>query len=128
MTTKAVLTLTTLFVTAALAAPTPKPISAATNDFPTNCLMTAGSAQFALWIPTDGSAYSTSGLTCLNIGSSSYGACSIANIDQVACVDGYTCAWSGSDGWSGSQVGTDSTGWVKVAPPQTINSVVAVSN
>jgi len=124
----AAITLAAGLFSIALAAPTPKPISAATEAFAANCLMTAGSAQFAVWIPTDGTAYSTSSLTCLNIGSSSYGACNIASIDQVACVNGYTCAWSGSNGWSGSQVGTSITGWVQVAPPTTITAVIAVSN
>lgn len=116
--------LTTLLGTT-LAAPIS--LSASTN-WATNVIMTAGSAQFAMWVPTDGNAYSTSSMTCLNVGASSTGSCAIASIDQVGVLDGYTCAFEGGNGWSGSQEGTSSSGWIKVAPPQTIASVACISN
>lgn len=93
-----------------------------------NVLMTAGSAQFAVWVPTDGNAYSTSSLTCLDVGASSTGSCAIANVDQVGVASGYTCAFAGSNGWSGAQTGTGGSGWLSVAPPQNIASVACVAN
>lgn len=120
-----ILVLTT-FLAQTLAAPLS--LSAATTDWPTNVLMTAGSAQFAMWVPTDGNAYSTSGMTCLDVGASSTGSCAIANIDQVGVVAGYTCAFEGSDGWSAQQAGTSSTGWMSVAPPQNIAVVACVQS
>lgn len=100
----------------------------AVADFATNVLMTSGASQFALWVPTDGNGYGTSGLTCLNILSSSYGSCDIASIDQIAAVSGYTCMFMGSNGWSGSQSGTSDSGWISVAPPQTISEVACFAS
>lgn len=116
--------ITTLLATT-LAAPISLSVSV---DWAYNVMMTAGSAQFVVWVPTDGNAYSTSSLTCLDVGASSTGSCAIANIDQVGVVNGYTCAFSGSAGWSGAQTGTGSNGWMSVAPPQTISSVACVAN
>lgn len=116
--------LTTLVATTLAA-----PISLSLDvSFSYNVLMTAGSAQFAMWVPTNGNAYSSSSLTCLNVGASSEGACNIASIDQVGVASGYTCAFAGSNGWSGAQTGTSSTGWMSVAPPQLISSVACVAN
>lgn len=104
------------------------PISAIdASDFASNVLMTSGAAQFAVWVPTDATSHSSADLTCLNVGASSVGACNIPSIDQVAVISGYTCMFSGSNGWSGVQTGTDETGWLSVAPPQTITSMACMT-
>lgn len=108
----------TLLASCAFAAPISTADLAADANFAYNVVMTSGAAQFAVWVPTDGSAYLTSSLTCLNVGSSSVGSCSISSIDQIGVVSGYNCYFAGSNGWSGSQSG--SGGWLKVSPPQTI--------
>jgi len=97
-------------------------------DFATNVMMTSGASQFAVWVPVNGNTYSTSSLSCLNVLSSSYGSCNIAAIDQVGVLSGYTCAFQGSNGWTGSQTGTSTSGWKSVAPPQTITSIVCVAS
>lgn len=113
-----------LLATTIVAAPISTAELAADASFSYNLVMTSGAAQFAAWVPTDGSAYSSSSLTCLNVGSSSVGSCSISSIDQVGVVSGYTCFFSGSNGWSGSASGNG--GWTKVSPPQTITAIACV--
>lgn len=117
---------TTLLASCALAAPIATSELEAAANFAYNVVMTSGAAQFAMWVPIDGSAYSTSSLTCLNVGSSSVGSCSISSIDQVGVVSGYNCMFAGSTGWSGSASG--SGGWVKVSPPQTIVAAACSSS
>lgn len=119
--------LTSLLTSTALTAPISL-TGLAADDFATNVVMTSGASQFAMWVPTDGVDYLLSTLTCLNILSSSFGACSYAAIDQIAAISGYTCAFYGSNGWSGSQVGTDSSGWLPVSPPQTLTDAICVAN
>jgi len=125
MLTKSIVVLSTFLASPLSAAPISLS-SLEVADFATNVMMTSGASQFALWVPTDGNTYSSSNLNCLNIYSSSVGSCNIASIDQVGVVDGYTCAFSGSNGWADSQTGTDNSGWMKVAPPQTITAMVCV--
>lgn len=113
-----------LLATATLAAPISLSIAA---DFATNVVMTSGASQFAMWVSTDGNAYSTGSITCLNIGASSTGSCNIAAIDQIAAVSGYTCVFEGVNGWQGSQSGSSGSGWLAVSPPQTITEVACVA-
>ena len=123
MFSKSLVVLSTLLATAMAA-----PLSLQVADFATNIMMTSGASQFATWVPLDGKTYSSSSLSCLNILSSSVGSCSISSIDQVGVVAGYTCAFQGSNGWTGSQTGTGSSGWLSVAPPQTITSIICVDS
>ncbi|KAK5957522.1 hypothetical protein OHC33_001898 [Knufia fluminis] len=126
MISKTLAVVSTLLVTTALAAPLSL-ASLEAADFATNVMMTSGASQFAAWIPTDGNTYASSILSCLNVLSSSVGSCNIASIDQVGVMDGYTCAFQGSNGWTGSQTGTDNSGWMQVAPPQTITQMVCIA-
>lgn len=88
--------------------------------------MTAGAAQFAVWIPADGTLQNFSNLTCLNVGASATGYCNVVSVDQIAVVSGYSCAFTGWSGWSSSQTGTSESGWLKVSPPQTLRNAVCV--
>lgn len=117
-----------LLSTYVIAAPITTSDLSTSSNFSYNVVMTSGAAQFAMWVPTDGSAYSSSSISCLNVGSSAIGSCSISSIDQVAVINGYTCFFSGSNGWSGSQAGSSSSGWMKVSPPQTIVAVACMSS
>lgn len=117
-----------LLLTQSSAAPISASSEASAADFTSNVLMTSGASQFAMWVPTDGNSHSTSSITCLNILSSSTGSCNIASIDNIAAVNGYTCAFEGVNGWSGSQTGTNSSGWLSVSPPQTISQAACVSS
>ena len=116
--------ISTTILTTALSAP----IEQVSSNFASNVVMTAGAAQFAAWIPTDGFPHNFSNLTCLNIGASATGYCNVVSVDQIAVTDGYSCAFNGWAGWSNGQIGTKGSGWLQVSPPQTLRNAVCVIN
>lgn len=124
MLSKILVLISAISISTVYAAPIAAEVAA---DFAANVLMTSGASQFAMWVPTTGSAYATSSITCLNILSSSTGSCDITSIDNIAAVAGYACAFDGSDGWSATQTGTNNTGWMSVSPPQKIEQVACVA-
>lgn len=92
-----------------------------------NVIALSGAAEYGMWVSTDGTWYSTSAIACLNIGASSWTACSEPIFNQIAVVAGYTCAFGGPS-WTASQVGTSNSGFLQIGPPQKINAIACVPN